>query len=432
MTAPDRSPPVALITYSNQPRGGVVHTLEVAEALAAGGAAIEVIALGRGFFRDVAAPWRTFPAPPRGTTLEERVFASVDALAEGLSAMGPSLPPILHTQDCISARAACRVRDAGAPVTVLRTVHHVDDFSTPALIDCQQRAIFEPDALMVVSRTWQTKLADDYGVDAAVVPNGVDGRRFAAPPPAAVTDALRAKIGAGERFVFLAVGGIEPRKGSDHLMRALAALKAGPAQASETTPPPMLAVVGGHSFQDHRAYRDQVIGGLGALGLDLGTDVVVVGTVEPDELQAWYHAADALAFPSVNEGWGLVVLEALAAGLPVVASDIPVFREYLRADVDALLVTPDDDHALCEALRAVSGDEALRNRLARRGRAVAGRFTWEASARRHAQLYGRVAVWRDAWATRGGGPARRPLPGGWSGCATDAADRCASAASRPR
>ncbi len=59
-------------------------------------------------------------------------------------------------------------------------------------------------------------------------------------------------------------------------------------------------------------------------------NVVLLGTVPDDELPSWYTAADVLAFPSTKEGWGLAVLEAMSAGLPVVASDLPVFREYLR------------------------------------------------------------------------------------------------------
>ena len=70
---------------------------------------------------------------------------------------------MLHTQDCISARAAARVRDAGAPVRVVRTVHHVDDFTTPALVECQRRSIVDPDLVLVVSEDWRTRLGDDYG-----------------------------------------------------------------------------------------------------------------------------------------------------------------------------------------------------------------------------------------------------------------------------
>ena len=177
--------------------------------------------------------------------------------------------------------------------------------------------------------------------------------------------------------MFLAVGGIEPRKGSVHLLEAMG--KLGPGA--------LLAVVGGHSFQDYTAYRDDALARLPDLGLELGRDVVLVGTVPDDELRAWYHAADALAFPSLKEGWGLVVLEAMAAGLPVVATDIPVFREYLTPGVDALLVPPADPAALAGAMADVMADADLRRRLVEAGRRVAARFTWADAARRHQQVY---------------------------------------------
>ena len=99
---------------------------------------------------------------------------------------------------------------------------------------------------------------------------------------------------------------------------------------------------------------------------------MLVGTVADDELRAWYHAADALAFPSLKEGWGLAVLEAMAAGLPVVATDIPVFREYLTPGVDALLVPPADPAALAGAMADVMADADLRRRLADAGPAGGG------------------------------------------------------------
>jgi len=80
------APPVALLTYSVKPRGGVVHTLHLAEALHEAGYPVRVVALGdpaEGFFRPVRAPFTIVPAPPHLPTLEERVFASVDALAAG-------------------------------------------------------------------------------------------------------------------------------------------------------------------------------------------------------------------------------------------------------------------------------------------------------------------------------------------------------------
>jgi len=377
---------VALLTYSVKPRGGVVHTLALAEALHAVGYPVRVFALGDpavGFYRPVNAPVTIVPAPPVLPTLEERVFASVAGLANSLSDCVADYP-IMHAQDCISARAACQIRASGprGPV-VIRTVHHVDDFTSAALIECQQQAIVQPDKVLVVSEHWRRLLAEEYQVEAEVVHNGVDAGRFRC-ADAALAARLRERAGAGERPLILSVGGIEPRKGSDTLVRAVAAM-------GESGHPAVLGIIGGHSFQDHRAYSDRVIAMLPDLGLTLGRDVVQLGTVPDSEMSAWYAAADVLAFPSTKEGWGLAVLEAMSAGLPVVVSDLPVFAEFL-APGDAVIVPVDDHIALCRALTAVLDDPGLAARLRVAGRAVSERFTWARSASEHQAVYDGVAV----------------------------------------
>lgn len=381
MTSAGDAPPVALLTYSTRPRGGPVHTLALGEALHRAGYPVHVFALGDpdvGFFRPTTVPHTIIPAPPRAETLEERVEDAQAAFLDGLAAL-PLPYPILHAQDCIAARVAGYLREQGRDLTVVRTVHHVDDFTTPALIDCQRRSIVEPDRVLVVSRYWQRRLRQEFGVQTTVVPNGVDARRFAAPPPGD-PGALRERIGAEEQFLFLTVGGLEPRKGSLELIEALAKVR-------DLAGPLRLAVIGGHSFQDHAAYRARVLER--ADELDLSETLVLLGTVPDGELSTWYHAADAFLFPSVTEGWGLVVLEAMAAGLPVIATDIPVFREYLSHD-DALLVPPQDPAALAHAMALVVRDAPLRRRLAQGGPQVAARYPWDASAARHAEIYQRI------------------------------------------
>jgi glycosyltransferase-like protein len=377
---------VGLVTYSTKPRGGVVHLLELAEALDRRSFPIEVIALGdpaAGFFRPVRVPC-SFVAPPEpAPTLEARVFDAIDTLDGHLRARADSLPPVLHVQDCIAARAAMRVRDAGAAVQVVRTVHHVDDFTTPALVECQRRSILDPDRVLVVSRTWQRRLADEFGVKADVVTNGVDLARFAAEPRPGLVADLRARAGAQDRFLVLTVGGIEPRKGSDQLFRAVAGLR------ERWADPPVLAIIGGHSFQDHTPYRNWVIASMADLDLQFGRDVALLGTVPDEEMPGWYHAADAFAFPSVTEGFGLVVLEAMSAGLPVVLTDLPVFAEFVRLGEDALAVRPGDDVGLADSLEMLARDDDLRATLRRRGRERAATFDWDTTAQQH------IAIYRD-------------------------------------
>jgi glycosyltransferase-like protein len=383
---------VALLTYSTKPRGGVVHTLALAEALAGRGVDVHVYGL-RGeqdaFYRPVTVPFTLFPveigdgSPQPGGSLEAKVFASVDALAEGLARQAGGFD-LLHAQDCISARAATQVRDDLGGPPVVRTVHHVDDFTTQALIDCQRRAIVDPDHVLVVSEQWRRILREEFDVAARVVRNGVDPSRFPA-IEASQRARTRATVAADGRFIFLAIGGIEPRKGSTILFRALGLLR-------ERGRHPVLAVLGGHSFRDYEPYRREALAMLPDLGLHLGSDVVPVGTVDDATLAAWYRSADALAYPSIMEGFGLAALEALAADLPVVASDLPVFREFLTDGRDALLPAVGDPAALADALERVMTDDGLRASLVTGGRAVVPRFTWAASAARHTEIYTRITA----------------------------------------
>ncbi|MEP6527447.1 MAG: MSMEG_0565 family glycosyltransferase [Nocardioidaceae bacterium] len=378
---PDQ-PRVALVTYSTKPRGGVVHTLSLAEAMSRRGMAVRVVALGdpdQGFFRPVHAPYTMVVAPEPRPSLEERVFASIDALEQGLAKITDEFD-IFHTQDCISARAAARVRDAGADVRVVRTVHHVDDFTSQVLIDCQHQAILEPDQLVVVSQDWRTRLHTDYGRTAAVIYNGLDATRFP-PITSARRESLRRQHGLSDRFVFLAVGGFEPRKGSVFLLQAMATL------VKETAPAPALVVIGGHSFQDYSAYREEALSMLPDIGLELGHDVILAGTVSDAALHEWYRSADALAFPSLEEGWGMAVMEAMTADLPVVTSDIAVLREYLTDHETAVLTRAGDAQSLAEGLRELMTDTALRARLVEGGRSVVTEFSWERAAREHQTLY---------------------------------------------
>ena len=378
-------PRVAMLTYSTKPRGGVVHTLHLAENLHRLGHQVHVFALGdpgAGFYRPLRAPHTILPGPGSDGSLEERVATSMETLAAGLSARLRGRFDLVHAQDCIAGRAGVAVAGPeGLPV--IRTVHHVDDFVSETLVECQRHSILDPDHVLVVSRDWRRRLREEYGVDAEVVTNGVDGPRFARPSSVDGSD-LRARVGARGRFLFLTVGGIEPRKGSLELVEALAMVR------TVVSPPPLLAVVGGHSFQDHRSYRQRVQDRAAGLGVPVGEAVMLLGTVPDEELPRWYHTADAFVFPSRKEGWGLALLEALAAGLATVATDIPVFREFLD-EQDALLVPAGDAGALGEVMVRVASDPELRSRLGGRGPRVAGRFTWRRCAEQHAAIYRRLA-----------------------------------------
>lgn len=357
---------IHLATYSTRPRGGVVHTLALAEALAALDHEVTVWTLGRGgddtFFRpvDPRVVIRAVPFPDvDGEGVGPRILRSIAVLAAGVDTAGAD---VVHAQDCISANAlpGC-----------LRTVHHIDRFTTPELAACHERAIVEPRAHVCVSRAVAAELAGGWGIEATVIPNGVDAARFAA---AAATDEAarvaragwRARLGSGPLVV--TVGGIEPRKGTIDLPDALAALRA-------EHPGIRLVIAGGETLFDHRAYRAAFDERVAALGVD----VEVLGPVDHDALPALVAEADVFAFPSTHEGFGLAAMEAVAAGVPVVCRRLPVLEEVFGETVHWGVGA--------EGLAAAIGSALTSPVDPAPGRALAAAHTWAAAAQAHVAFY---------------------------------------------
>jgi glycosyltransferase involved in cell wall biosynthesis len=128
--------------------------------------------------------------------------------------------------------------------------------------------------------------------------------------------------------------------------------------------------------------------------LGLTDQVRFLDYVPAEDLVALYNMADLFVFPSLYEGFGLPPLEAMACGLPVVASTAPALREVL--DGAALLVHPLDVTALAEAMAAALGDEPLRSHLREAGLQRAALFSWERTARETAAVYREAASRREA------------------------------------
>ena len=157
----------------------------------------------------------------------------------------------------------------------------------------------------------------------------------------------------------------------------------------------MLAVVGGHSFQDYAAYRDAALAALPGLGLELGVDVVAArhGRTRPSSAAGTRRRRAGLP---LGQG-GLGARRAGGAEHRLCRSwraTWPVFGEYLTDGCDALLPLVGDSAALAVALRRVATDGALRDRLRAGGRIVVDRFTWAASAERHREIYADVRAAR--------------------------------------
>jgi glycosyltransferase-like protein len=361
---------VALLTYSTKPRGGVVHTLALAESLAARGEDVTVWTLGRGgdaaFFRrvDPSVKVRVVPfAPDESETVGERIVRSIATLR---AAFEPDLYDIVHAEDCISANAVDHC---------IRTIHHLDSFTTPELVSCHERAIVEPIARICVSEAVAAEVRAGWGLNPTVIPNGVDAHRFAAaassdPAARAAREEWQRELGA----YVLAVGGIEPRKGTIDLLEAYAILR-------QTHPEIALVLAGGETLFDYRDYR----AAFEQRARQLGVEYRLVGVVDDDRLPALVAASEVLAFVSTKEGFGMVAMEALAAGVPVVARELPVLREIFGTTVDFASDVPSIAAALSRAL----ADEEPRTA----GRMLAAEYSWAAAADAHANLYRSILGW---------------------------------------
>lgn len=224
------------------------------------------------------------------------------------------------------------------------------------------------DRRIAVSRAAAGFVASYFGEDGlTVIPNGVDTEVFARATPA--------DLPAGRRVLF--VNRLEPRKGFSVALRAFGLLL-------ESVPDALLVVAG-----DGRER-----GAVAELPDGVRSRVIQLGHVGHDALPSFHAACDVFVAPaSGGESFGIVLVEAMSAGLPVAASDIAGYREVVRDGVEGLLVPPSDVGALAGALERLLVDEDLRHALGEAGRARSLEYSWD-------RIVGRIeAVYVDA--TRG-------------------------------
>ncbi|MGA2453501.1 MAG: glycosyltransferase family 1 protein [Solirubrobacteraceae bacterium] len=203
-----------------------------------------------------------------------------------------------------------------------------------------------------------------------VVPLGLGAVRREAPPP---ERDVRARFELGERSVVLSLSAKRPHKNLLALIGALAQI------APEQRP---VLVIPGYPTAHELELRAR------ADALGIAEDVRFPAWVSSEELEGLWSIARAFVFPSLYEGFGLPVLEAMARGVPVACSNASSLPEV--AGDAALLFDPRDESAITTAISRLLSDEALRARLGELGVAQAERFTWERTARLTLESYGRA------------------------------------------
>lgn len=198
-----------------------------------------------------------------------------------------------------------------------------------------------------------------FGGEYRIIPNGVDTERFSPD----VRPLERFDDGA---FNVLYVGRLEPRKGLSILIDAFRAFRASESQRAR------LILVGDGPLRG-RLRR--------SVPREIKDDVHFAGTVCPDLLPRYYASARVLCSPATGgESFGIVLLEAMASGVPVVASDIPGYRTAVRNGEHGLLVETGSRRSLTTALRLLAGDESLRKQMSAAGRENSRSYSWNVVA----------------------------------------------------
>ena len=219
------------------------------------------------------------------------------------------------------------------------------------------------DRIIAISRNTRDDLVRLLGVPPEridVVPQGLGMTRTG---QAADEGGLRDSYGLGARPVVLSVSAKRPHKNLARLLEAMALLDA------ETRP---VLVVPGYRTWYEDELRDR------AVALGIADDVRFLGWIPAAELEGLYALATCFVFPSLYEGFGLPVLEAMQRGVPVACSARSSLPEVARDA--ALLFDPEDVGAIADAVRVLLTDRETADRLREAGRARAAEFTWEATA----------------------------------------------------
>ena len=305
---------------------------------------------------------------------------------------------LIHSNYWMSALAARPLRDAwNAPIVHMfhtlglmknRIALSAAEMEGAYRVDGEREVIRSVDRIIAATLAEKTQLHFLYQAPEdkiAIVPPGVDTSRFYPIP----SDEARESIGlpSGER-ILLFVGRIEPLKGLDTLLRAIALLRESGVQCQA---PHFLVVIGGDPAASGENLNSEMTRLL-ALSRELGLDdlVLFLGKRGQDTLPYYYAAADVLIMPSHYESFGMVALEAMACGTPVVASQVGGLAFLVQDGQTGYAVPNGDVPALSERLTRLLTNPTLRETLGRQAADYARQYSWDNIVTRLLEVYRNV------------------------------------------
>jgi D-inositol-3-phosphate glycosyltransferase len=333
----------------------------------------------------------------------ERVYDHMDEFVEGVEAwrIAEAIDyDLIHAHYWLSGVAALTLkRRWSVPVLQMfhtlarlknRVARSAAELEPLVRVEEETRIVSDADRIVAANVVERAELLRDYGAHAsriATIPCGVDTDLFT---PGDRAEARR-RLGLDDRPVLLWVGRIAPIKGLDTLLDTVARLR-------EAGRDMRLLVVGGEADEPTNGHETSLRRRIAALGL--GESVRFVGPQPQSVLPLYYAAADVTVLPSYYESFGMVALEAMACGSPVIASRVGGLVTTVRDGVTGFLVPDGDVEALAERIETLVGDPELRWRLGREGVRWAAQHRWpcvaEAVCKEYASLESRATAHLDA------------------------------------
>jgi len=338
------------------------------------------------------------PAGPEVPLPKQELAGYVPQFAAGIKSFAAEKSmayDIIHSHYWMSGLAAGELQQTwGAPIVHMfhtlgemknRVARASDEKEGDYRLEGERSVIAGADRIIAATIAERAQLEWLYKADAhkiAVIPPGVDISRFY-PIPA---DEAKQCIGVPpEKCLLLYVGRIEPLKGVDTLMRAMANLRK---RDACPTRPVCLSIIGGEPDASARMMNAEMAR-LQALCTQMGMDDVVVflGKRGQDTLPYYYSAAETVVVPSHYESFGMVALEAMACGTPVVASQVGGLAFLIQDGATGYHVPDGDPEALAARLAQLLGDAQLRRTMGRQAAEYARNFAWEKIAVQVVKVY---------------------------------------------
>jgi len=341
------------------------------------------------------------PAGPEHPLPKKELAGHIPEFVEGIKAFAAEKGcqyDLIHSPYWMSGIAAEALSDAWGGVPIIQMFHTLGEMKNRVAqseaekegeyrLEGERRVMARADRIIAATPAEQAQLEWLYKADVrkvVVIPPGVDTDHFYPIP----VDEARQFLGlAPDARMLLFVGRIEPLKGLDTLIKAVACLR-----VQDLPEPVHLAVIGG----DPDVPPEEMTAEMARIQqmceqLTVGKMVAFLGKQSQDTLPYYYSAAEVLVMPSHYESFGMVALEAMACGTPVIASQVGGLAFLVQNGVTGYHVTDGDDDALCQQLSGLLGDHNLRQTLGRNAAEYARAYAWDRIAFQILAVYKELA-----------------------------------------